>query len=175
MRAPFSSPRERLLALGAVVVIAMWALVSGIAWPLLDRLTHLQQQAFVSQQKLSRLRELARRKSAIEHAYQAHAGYRSQDADEPLQSAFLNELEQLAAGSLQMSLRPGRIVRAGSVSRLGVEVDVEATQEALLSFLDRLFTSSSLVELERLQISSSASKESPLSATFVLNKVVIHP
>jgi hypothetical protein len=168
------APREQKLVLLAAVLIAMWVVVSRIGRPLLDQLTQLEQRTSASQQKLDRLRELADRHPSIERAYQAYAVYRSEESDESGQGAFFSELEELAQSvGLQLSLKPRPIQRDGSLSRLKVELDVEATQEKLLAFLDRLFAHPSLIELDRLRISASASKAYPLKATLLVNKVVI--
>lgn len=173
MSRPHLLPREQQLALTALLVISAWV----FAWfglPLWDRLSQLEQRATVSQKKLARLNELITRKPLIEQAYQAYAGVFSDESDELIQGVFLDELEQLArAGNLQINLKPRPIQREGKVSHLAVELEVDATQEALLAFLDRLLTRSSLIELDRLRIAATASTESPLRATLLINKVVV--
>ena len=59
--------------------------------------------------------------------------------------------------------------------RLALELDVEATQQELLTFLDRLFGSSDLIEVESLRIATSASPERPLRANLTLTKAIFRP
>ena len=176
MKTPKLLPREQKLALGAVTIIAVWVVVSALGAPLWERFHELQQRASVSQSKLSRLRELASRKPLIEKAYQASAGYRSDEPDESIKAAFLSELEQLAREhGIPLSLKPRPIQYDGHVSRFGVELDVDATQEKLLAFLDRLLSQPLLVELDRLRISATTSKDYPLRANLLVNRVVVRP
>ncbi len=169
-------PRERKLALSAVIVVATWVIVASLGQPLWQRWHDLGQQTTVSQEKFDRLRRLASRKVAIERAYREAAHFLSTEPEDLVQRAFLDELEALArAGNLQISLKPRPIQRDGRVSRLGVELEVDATQEALLAFLDGLLSRPSLIELERLRIAATSSQDSPLRATLLVNKVVIRP
>ena len=175
MARPLLQPRERKLAVVAAVVIVTWAVVSWIGLPLWDRFHVLQQQAAISEKKLARLRELVLRKPSIERQYQASTTFWSDESDEVLQGAFLDELEQMAGeGHLQISVKPRPIQREGRVSRFGVEVEVDGTQEALFGFLNRLLTSPNLVEVSRLRISTTVSKDSPLRGSLLVSKVVFH-
>ena len=170
---PFSS-RERSLALLAGMIIVLWALVSILLLPLWSRFADLQSTMSGARAKLERLQQLANQKPKIEQRSQSYAPFWSDEPDEALRSAFLDELEQLAASvSLQLNLKPRPSQQEGHVSKLGVELEVDATQEALLAFLDLLFKQPSLYEIDRLRISSSASKDFPLRATLTVNKVVV--
>ena len=167
-------PREQQLAIAALGVMVSWVVVSWIGLPLWNHLNQLDQQRLLAEKKLTRLKELASRKPIIEQAYQRYARFRSAEPDERIQQAFLNELEQLGqGGEFSMNLKPRPAQRQGDVTRFGVELDVEATQQDLLAFLDRLLASASLLELERLRISTTASKDHPLKATLLVNKVIV--
>jgi len=166
-------PRERKLVLAATLAVVVCAGVSWLGFPLWDQFHVLQQQAAVSEKKLERLRALITRKPMIEQQYRAYAAFWSEESDELLQGAFLDELEQLAgAGRLQISLKPLPIQRQGRVSRVGVEVEVDGTQEALLDFLSKLLGSPTLLELSRLRLSTTVSREYPLRGSLLVNKVV---
>jgi hypothetical protein len=52
-------------------------------------------------------------------------------------------------------------------------MDVDASQEALFEFLDRLLAWPRLIELERLRIGASPSREFPLRASIVVHKLAI--
>lgn len=174
MAKPNLLPREQKLALAAMVLIAIWVIVSWVGAPLVDRFTQLQQQTSLSRKRLLRLRELAGHTPAIEQAYAAYARYRDKTPDESAQSAFLSELEESArSGGLSLSLKPRPLQHDGEVSRFGVELDLEGTQNAVLAFLDRLLSHPSLIELERLRLSGTVSTTRPLKANLVVTKVLV--
>ena len=176
MKPMSGSPSRQQLLLFAAIGVVGWGVVSLSAMPLWMKLHHLEEQGMVSQKKLVRLRELANRRNVIDQAYQRYAAVWSKESEEVAHRAFLDELEQLAqADQLQLNLKPRPIEREGDVVRVGVELDVEAAQPALFAFLDRLFSQASLIELERLKISTTPSADHPLRATLVVNKVLIRP
>lgn len=166
--------RKRLLLAG--IALLVWL---GVAWfglPLWHRLTHLEQEASNSRQRVGQLQELLGRQSDIERRAQAYARFSSADSEEVLQRRLLDELEQWAVDTnVQLNLKPKAIQREGTVSRLGIEVELDSSQEALLAFLDRLLTAPSLLEVDRLQISATASKEFPLRAHLTVSRVLVRP
>ena len=165
--------RQRL-TLAALAGLSTWLLSVWIGLFLCNRLKELDRQQLVAQQQRARLEALAARQPYLEQQARTYASFLADGSDEFLQQAFFDELEQFAAeGGLQLNLKPWPIQRDGDVRRLGVELEVEATQGSLLAFLDRLFASSSLCELERLRIATAASAEYPLRATLVVSKVII--
>jgi len=152
----------------------MWMLSAWIGLSLWNRLKELDRQHLVAWQQRARLEALAARQPHIEQQSLTYASFWADGSDAFLQQAFFDELEQFAAeGGLQLNLKPRPIQRDGDVRRLGVELEVEATQGSLLAFLDRVVASSSLCELERLRIATAASAEYPLQATLVVSKVII--
>ena len=170
------SARERKLALLVGIGAPLWGLVNGVGLPLWDRLTQLDQQAQAAQRKLDRLVELAARKPAIERAYGEHADLfvSAEESMEHIQRAFLDDLERLArAEQLQIDLRPKLVQDHRQVSRISVEVTIEATQEAALAFVDQVLKLPRLVELERLRIATTVSQERPLRVNLIVNHVVI--
>jgi hypothetical protein len=155
-----------------MIPIALLAL--GLGLSLWDRLRILDRQALAARQRMAQFKALAARTPRIDQRSQAYAGFWSEGSDELLRQTFFEELEQFAGGGkLPLNLKPRPIRREGRVGRLGVELEVDATQAELLAFLDRVFAHPSLVELERLRIAPTASPESPLRATLVVNKVII--
>ena len=154
--------------------LSTWMLSVWLGLSLWNRLKELDRQQLVAWQQRARLEALAARQPHIEQQARIYASFWADGSDEFLQQALFDELEQFAAeDGLQLNLKPRPIQRDGDVHRLGVELEVEATQGSLLAFLDRLFSSPSLFELERVRISTAASAEYPLRATLVVNKVVI--
>lgn len=168
------SSRERTLALTAFLVIATGAVISQAGLPQWSQLGELRQRSVTAQTKLGRLQELATHKPTIEQTYSAYANFWSNQPEEALRGAFLDELEQLAASaSLQLNLKPRPSQRDGHVSRLGVEVEADGTQENVLAFLDSLLKQPSLLEIDRLRLSSSSSKDYPLRASLIVNKIIV--
>ena len=167
--------RVVLIAVAAAGVLG-WGLLSGLALPRWARLQQLREQATISEKKIERLRRLVKRKPAIEQAYQRDADMRSADPDPIIQRIFLDELEQLTQGrNLQMNLKPKTAPDDRQSDRVVVDVEIDATQDSLLEFLDQLFAWPRLIELERLIISASPSKEYPLRASLTVNKVILRP
>ena len=177
MMAPLFSSRERTLAVVALTVMGACGFVSAVGWPLWNQLTQLTQQTAVAQKRIIRLRELVRRRPGIEQLYQSYAALRGgADSADRMGRTFLDELEQLAhAANLQLNLKPKPLTREGDVSLIAVEVEVDASQEALLAFLDRILALPRLIRLERVRLASSASKDYPIRATLLLEKVLPAP
>jgi len=168
------SGRERTLAVAAAMVIVLWGLVSWLLLPLSGRFVQLRETTAGALAKLERLQQLARQKGRIEQRAQAYAPFWSDEPEEALRGAFLDELEQLAASaSLQLNLKPRPSRQEGHITRLGVELEVDATQDRLLAFLDLLLKQPSLYEIDRIRISTSASKEFPLRAALIVNKLIV--
>ena len=169
-----ASWRETALAWAAAMIIICWVGLSLVGEPLWKRSADLERQMMVAQKKLERLQQLAARQGAIEQAVRAWSQFWSDQPDEQLQQEYLEELERLAATKdLHLNVKPHPIRRQGEVSRFEVELEVESSQEQLLAFLDQLLAHPSLLELDRLRISSTASKDHPLKADCVISKVVI--
>lgn len=166
--------RKRVLVVG--VGLFSWLVIGLGGLPLWHRLTHLEQEAFSSRQSMAQFQELLRRQTIIEQQASAYANYASADSEEALQRRLLDELEEWAGeANAQLNLKPKPIQREGGVSRLGVEVELDSTQEVLLAFLDRVLTAPTLLELDRLQISAMASKDSPLRTHLTVSRVLIQP
>ena len=168
------SPRERALVLVMAAAVIAWGSLVWIGRPLWGRLRQLDQAAVASQQQLERLRELSQRRAEIERKARAYARFQSTMPEDSLQRQFLDELEQYARdANLQINLTPRPIQRERSMSRLGVEVDADATQETLLTFLDCLLRGPSLIEVSRVQMSAAFSKDFPIKASLLVHKIVV--
>ncbi|GEM_PF-1701483 len=168
-------PKQRVtLILLVTVAVVVWALVSGLAAPMWAQLGQLRQEAELTQAKIAKLERLAARKPSIEQNYEAYGAFRSDEPESMTQRGFLDELEQLAgAGNVQLNLKPRPMEQEQRVSRVVVEMDVDGTQDELLNFLDRLLAWPRLIEIERLRISASPSKEYPLRASLVVSKLIV--
>lgn len=163
---------QRLVVSG--LLILAWGLGLWLGVRLGHRLARLNQEAAAAQQRLIHLQGLAARRPRISQTYQAYAGVFEEGSGHAWRQAFLEELEGCADAGVQLTLKPQAIRSHGDVSRLGVAMEIEATQEGLLAFLDRIFALSALVELDRLQVSTAASPDYPLKASLLVSKLT-HP
>ncbi len=169
------SRREQRLIL-IVLLLVMAGAIGWVGLPLWDRYVELNRQVTVAEQKIMKLRTLAAQAPSIEQAHVSYAAFMTAETDEAAHRAFLEELEELARQeNLQISLKPGRVERQGRVSRLGVEVEADATQEQLLAFLDRVLSGPGLIEVDRMRLAATASTEHPLKGQFTLSRVAVHP
>ena len=170
-----SGQRQRVgvIALVAMAVVG-WGLLSAVALPSWTKLRELHQQSQVARKKLVKLQRLAGRKPAIEQRYAADAAYIAVEPSADVKRTFLDELEQLTQGpDLQLTLKSRPPVEENGVTRIPVEVEVDATQDSLMQFLDRLLAWPRLVEIDRLRIGMGPSKELPLRGELLVNRVVL--
>ena len=56
--------------------------------------------------------------------------------------------------------------------RLTVEVDADGSQDALLQFLDQVFSAPSLLQIDRLRLTASFSSDRPLRANLLLTQII---
>lgn len=174
MRGMSLRDRKRVLVVG--VGLVSWLVIGWGGVPLWHRLTHLEQESSSSRQRMAQLQELLRRQPVIEQQARAYANFSSDESEEMAQRRLLDELEAWAGeANVQLNLKPKPIQREGTVSRLGVEVELDSTQDALLAFLDRVLTAPALLELDRLQISATASNDALLRAHLTVSRVLIRP
>ena len=168
------SSRERTLALVAGVVIGVSLLVVKVMAPLWEQLTRLRARESVSQEKLERWRSLVDRRAHIEQAYARYAKLRQVDIPERVQATVLSELEELArASNVQMALKPRPIQSDERAHHIGVELQLDGTQAAVLGFLDRLFAWPRLIIFERIRLSTAATAERPLRANVIMSVSVL--
>ena len=165
-------PRERRLTLIAVVFIGCWALLSWIVQPLWDRLRDLRLRVDTHTEKLQALQRLFAEAPSIEREYAQYAAYLESGNTAGAQGALLEELEALARRSgvqLNLKPRPGHDgARGGSFE---VELDIEGSQESLLTFLDELLRLPWLLAIERLQIATVPAKPGLLRSSLVLQQL----
>ena len=170
----FSFLRHRRSTTLILLLVAVWLVFSQVALPLLERMRELEQRAAITQKKLDRLHQLARRKPAIEDAVQRYRAAWSDEPDAAIQRALLDQLEGLAqAGNVQISLKPQPMKQEHHVLRVEVELELDATQEAIFEFVDRLLAAPSLLELTRVRISSTTSKTAPVRAILLVSQLVL--
>lgn len=165
-------PRERRLVLVAGAMIGCWLLVSWVVQPLWDHARDLHVRVQTHTEKLDALSRLLTRLPSIERQYQQVAGYLVVEDDEAAHSAFLNELEALTRRSgVQMNLKRRAAREEERLSRFEVELDVEGSQDNLLTFLDNLLGMPALIVVERLRISIVPTKAQALRANLVIQKL----
>ncbi len=171
---PKLHPRERRLALMAVIVLGAWFLISRVIQPLWNRLSDVSRRVGAQQERLDALNRLLVQASSIEQEYQRVASYLVPEDETQMQGAFLNELEALSrASNLQVSFKPRPIKHEARVNQFEVELDLEGPQDQLMAFLDALLRMPKFVTIERLRISSIPTKEQVLRANLVIQKLTI--
>ena len=167
-------PRERRLALTAAVVIGCWFFVSWIVQPLLERGREVRLSVETQTEKLDALRRMLARAPAIEQEYQQLSAYMDKADASVSPDGFLSELESLSRESgVTINLKPKPIKTEGRVSRFEVELDIEGSQERLLTFLDALLRMPKLIAVDRLRISMVPAREGLLRANLVLQKLSV--
>jgi hypothetical protein len=167
--------RDRKLIAISFIVILAWASLHFAIWPLGKRFFELRLESFRMGQSLSKLKSLAGRRGLIEKAQESLSRFWSDDSLEQSQRRFLNDIEVIAqSAGVGVSMKPKQSRTQGKVSELIVEVEVDAQEQALLSFIDLLIKDDSLLDVERLKISSGVSSNFPLRSTILLSRLVIH-
>jgi len=157
--------RELVILVGIGVVALV--MVSGVGLPQLGRFLDLRRDTQRRQRDLQDLRALAQRLPF--DVSQAHA-------EERFPQQFLETLERWAgAEQLHLSLKPQPVQQDGAMRRLVVELTVEATQEGVARFLDRLLTDPSVVVIDRCRLLPSGVKEAPMRAMLSVTKWVVQP
>lgn len=173
-RAKFN-PRERRLLVFAGVAVGMWFVFARFFEPLWERAQELSQQVASQSAKVDKLNELFAKRQAIDQEYQLIQPYVSEEAPDADPATFLGELEALARrADVQVDLRPKPAVRRGDVTRVGLEIDLNAPQDHVLAFLDAVFNMPRLIEIKRVHISSAPGRSGLLRAHLVMEQLVLH-
>ena len=161
---------ELRLALFAAGLVACWVVLSFVVQPLVERHRDLQLQVTTQQEKLQALAELMQQASAVNERYQAVAAYLPSGDEDQSQHDLLNELEALSRqANLRLNMKPRQAKKEERANRFEVELDVEGSQQSVLSFLDAVFTMPRLITIERLRIASIPTKEQLLRANIVIH------
>ena len=170
------SSRERTLALAAALVIGVSVLMMKVMAPLWDRLAQLRQRESVSQEKLERWRSLVAHRDDIERAFARYDSFRIGEPPERIQAALLHELEELARSSnVQMALKPRPVQSDARAHQIGLELQLDGTQPAVLGFLDHLFAWPRLLTFERIRLSTTALSDRPLRANLIVTVYALRP
>ena len=167
--------RDKKLIFIAVIVILAWSSLNFILWPLGHRFFELRMESYRTGQELSNLKSLAGRKGLIEKAQASLSRFWSDASLEQSQRDFLSDIELIAqSAGVGVSMKPRPSKNQGKVSELVVEIELDAEEKSLLSFIDSLIKDDSLLDVERLKISSGASSNFPLRSTILLSRLIIH-
>lgn len=165
MTPPKKSARHFFEVSGTFLALG-WVMGFWLVVTLSGRVAQRGQELAVARQHLSTYQAMAVLKPHVAAAYQAYASAFEHVGPQ----AFLEELEGCADSSMQLNLKPQAVRGQDGAKQIGVDVELEATQQGVMTFLDRLFALPSLVELERLQVAASASPEYPLKANLLVSK-----
>ncbi len=164
-------PNELKLALFATGLAACWVVLSFVVQPLIERHHDLQLQVATQQEKLQALAGLIEQAPAVDERYQAIAAYLPSGDEEQAQHDLLNELEELSRQSgLRLNMKPRQPSKQEGSRRFEVELDVEGSQQGILSFIDAVFAMPRLVNIERLRIATIPTKEQLLRANLVIQR-----
>lgn len=168
-------PRERRLAIIAGGLIGCWIIVSWILQPLWERAAESRRRVRTQTEKLQAIERLLARASAIEREYANLSAWLEPTDDEGAQAQFLAELEELSRRSnLQLSLKPRPLKRDERTSRFEIELDVQGSQQDVMTFLDALLRMPRLIAIDRLRIAGVPATEGLLRATLVVQKLSFH-
>lgn len=168
---PSIRPREFQLAVSAAGLIGCWAVVSFIVQPLWDRNRDLRMEVETRTERLSAMAHLLEQAPEIEKQYQSAAPY-LQPEDEATHVPFLNELQELSkASDVRLSMKPRTVKPDGKLDRYEVELDLEGSQEQIMSFLDAVLRLPKLITIERLRVVSAPTREQLLRANLVIQKL----
>ena len=172
MAAPASiRPREFRLAVAAGGLIGCWAVVSFVVQPLWDRNNDLRLGVETRAERLQAVGHLLQEAPTIEEQYQQILQY-LQEGDEASQVPFLNRLQEMSKeADVRLSMKPRGAKQEGRVSRYEVELDLEGSQQQVLSFLDAVLRMPNLMTVERLRLVSAPTREQLLRANLVIQKL----
>lgn len=169
---PSLLPNELRLALFTVGLVVCWGVLSFIVQPLMDRHRDLQLQVTTQQEKFEALAALMQQASVVDKHYQAVAPYLPSDNEDQAQHDLLNELEELSRqANLRLNMKPRQAKKEERINRFEVELDVEGSQQNVLSFLDAILTMPRLITVERLRIATIPTKEQLLRANIVIQRL----
>lgn len=166
-------PQERRLALIAVVLVGCWAFVSWLVQPLWERVRDQRLHLTTQAQKFDSLSELLADASAAGSEEAAVLAYLKPQGSGQAEGAFLNELEALSRdANIELNLKPRPVKQENRISRFEVELDVEGSQQQVMTFLDALLQSPELIAFERLRLSTVPAK-SVLRANLVIQHLTL--
>lgn len=170
---PALKPRERRLALIAVVFIASWALIAWLVQPLWDRLRELHLDVGTHTEKFQAMQRLLEEAPAIERDYERYAPYLQSPDDDGTPQAFMKGLEAMSRrSSVQINLKPHQRKSDKDVTQFEVEIELEGSQPNLLAFLDELLLVKTLITIERLRL-STAPTPGLLRANLLLQRLTL--
>ena len=167
-------PTLRHPAAALILMVLAGGVAAWWASELRGTLAQLDRQVQDAQQRIASLQRQVGRKPLIEPRYQGYAGFWSDEPESRWQAVLLDEVQALATGIIgDLSLKPKSFPRLGTANRVGVELELEAPQEAFLAFLDRLLTCPSPLEVERMSMASSTVPGTGLKAQITVSKLVL--
>ena len=168
-------PRERYLAILALGIVGFW--LAGSRWiqPLWDQIQGLEVELQARTEKLQALHRLLAQKSTIESDYDHLALYLHPQDASTLTGDWLEELESLSrASDLSLSLKPLPLRLETPLIRFTVELELEGSQEHLLTFLDQLLKVEALVRVEQLRLAMIPDKPGLLRATLIIQRLMVN-
>ena len=167
-------PQGRRLLLAASVFVGCWFFLTWVVQPLWGRLTSVTEHIESQQEKLATLNRLLSDTQAVANDQAVVGPYLTQKSGGETEGEFLIVLEGLSReASIHLNLKPRPVKIKDRISRFEVELDVEGSQQQIMTFLDALLQSSKLIAFERLRISSVPAKADLLRANLVIQQVTL--
>jgi Tfp pilus assembly protein PilO len=140
--------------------------------PLWQRIQAVQTRARANREKIKALTRLLEQAGTVASDYQREVAEYVEPASqgEAAGEALLQELEALSRSSgVQVDLKPRPGKAEAQFTRLEVEVNLEGSQQEVLTFLDGVFRMPRLLTIERLKLSANPVKGDLLRAHLLLH------
>lgn len=169
-------PRERMFAAAAAGVAVLCLFYRAAFVPTLERLQEVRRAVDVQIKQLAAHRRAIAQQEAVFQAYQRYANrMRTPAGDEEETSTLLSEVSSMAreAGLTVLNLKSRPVETRGLMKWYRVDVESEASSEALTRFIYQVGRSPNLLRVERLEAKQDAKAAGPMKCTFQISKVVI--
>lgn len=167
-------PAEFRLGLIAAGLIACWGLVGWVLQPQWDRLKDLELNLDTHTQRYQAFAQLFAQAADVEARHEQVRPYLESAQAAGAQDTLLVELEQLSREArVLLNLKPRPVKAEKNAQRYELELDLEGTQEDLMSFLDGLFRLPRLFTVERLRLSTIPARAEVLRANLILQHVTL--
>ena len=149
-----------------------WLLGVWLAFNMSHRAEQRRVELETAQQQVQKFQALAALKPRIAAQYQAYAAAFQEGEQQPGSQSLMGQLEGCADDGMQLNLKPQARSQPKDADskQVSVEVELEATQQGVMAFLDRVFALPSLIEVEKFQMAGSASTDRPLRATLLVSR-----
>ena len=163
---------ERMLAAMAVVVIAGAILGVWVIEPLIGKIGQARSEIEGKKTKLESVKRLIGESTRVNQEYQALAEFYEDQTGGVAPHAILDEIETLSSQlNLQLNLKPRGLKHDEDMEYFEIELEVQGSQDPMMSFLDELLRLRTLMLVERLRVTNAPTREHKLQANILLRQV----